>query len=92
MRLILIKFFSHHLDKIFETFFFSQRIEDFKQSYNKAVNEVDAFKEILLDKKAIRPAETEDIFSNNAIKHKEMQNILKHIIKNGKKFFVTFFF
>lgn len=64
---------------------FLKRIEDFKQSYNKAVNELDEFKEILLNKKTIRPADTEDIFATNATKHKEMQNILKHVTKNGKK-------
>lgn len=53
---------------------------------------MDAFKDNVNEKKSIRPAEADAMFAKQAVKNKEMENVLKHVIKNGKKVCVYFLF
>lgn len=64
---------------------FLQRIEDFRKSFNKLVNDLDAFKESLQARKTIRPSETDDVYKCHAGNQQELQNIIKLIIKNGMR-------
>lgn len=65
-------------------FLYLQRIEDFRNSFNKVINELESFKELLLDRKSIRPSETGDVFKCHAGTNHELQNVLKMLIKNGE--------
>lgn len=62
-----------------------QRIEDFRKSFNKLVNDADAFKESLQTRKSIRPSQTDDAFKSHAGNQQELQNVIKLIIKNGMR-------
>lgn len=45
---------------------------------------METFKESLVEKKSIRPSESNDVFKCHAGTNYELQNIIKLIIKNGK--------
>lgn len=76
---------GQHLNFNIQYFYRFQRIEDFRKSFNKVVNDLDAFKESLQARKSIRPSETDETYKCHAGNQQELQNIIKLTIKNGKR-------
>lgn len=68
-----------------------KRIEDFRKSFNKATIDLDAFIESLQELKTMRPTEISDILKRRSGTNIEMQNIVKMIIKNGKRIILNFY-
>lgn len=68
-----------------------KRIEDFRKSFNKAMIDLDAFTESLQELKTMRPTEISDILKRRSGTNIEMQNIVKMIIKNGKRKILNFY-
>lgn len=67
-----------------------QRFEDFRKSFNKVMIDLDVFIESMQDLKTMRPTEISEILQRRSRTSIEMQNIVKIILKNGKKIGLSF--
>jgi hypothetical protein len=64
--------------------FYFQRIEEFKKSYEKAINDLENLHIVLLDNKSIRASEIESTIKSCSIINLDVQNFIQNVMDNGK--------